>query len=276
MLIDPSSPTGVPNPGHFLHQIGVTGDYAAYNRLFEFLGQDEIDERLKRRDFGTTRILTRLGTRHDPAEDDRCSNPVSIYVHDTLTYQRDEVCGTVVHAGARNTHRNKFALSDQVRFLTTLMFPESVPDSMEFCLPQEGYRLIYQALAVLPRESRFPLHDRIKRADGYRKFFMVGDSQATLPGHIRIFNMSGDADGRMTDCAYLVDFMHQIEFIIAATLHVGPSGSGPGELAVAGREIGRPFFAQLAQAAYTFELQRERRFKPDLSDLQNALKNPQQ
>jgi hypothetical protein len=105
---------------------------------------------------------------------------------------------------------------------------------------------------------------------------MVGDSQATLPGHIRIFNMSGDADGRMTDCAYLVDFMHQIEFIIAATVQPGTSESGPEELEDVGREIGRPFFAQLAQAVYAYELERERRFRPDLSDLHNMLNGPQQ
>jgi hypothetical protein len=272
MLFDPTSPSGMPTPSHFIQQIGAFADDHAYNRLYEFLGQDDIRARLQRVHLSGTRIVERLGPQKHTAEDNRYTNPVSVYVHDTLVYQRDEIGGSVVSPG--NGKRNHFPLADQVQFLLTLMLPESVHDSLEFCLSEQDYRLAYQALSGLPHERHIP-YDTTEWFDGSRKFFIIGDSEAVMPAHVWIFNMSGYAGGQMTDCAYIVDFMHQIEFIIAATVNVSTPMTDPEALSVACNEIGRPFFTQLGKAVYAFELQRRRRFKPLLTDLQNTLIDPQ-
>lgn len=41
-----------------------------------------------------------------------------------------------------------------------------------------------------------------------------------IPKHIKIYNKVGYAYGYLTDCAYIKDTKHEIEYILSATIHV--------------------------------------------------------
>ena len=56
----PSSENGVPNIAHYIKQIFLVSDNDAFNRLYEFLGQEEIQKRLKKKGFEDAVIRHRL------------------------------------------------------------------------------------------------------------------------------------------------------------------------------------------------------------------------
>ena len=121
-------------------------------------------------------------------------------------------------------------------------------------------------MAMLPRESDYPQYDPKQYYDSYAKFFMFGDSKAPIPEKIRIFNKVGLAYGYLTDNAYIVDFEHNIEFLLTATILVNRNeifNDGNYEY----NEVGLPFLAELGRGLYDYELTRNRMCTPDLSTL---------
>ncbi len=70
-----------------------------------------------------------------------------------------------------------------------------------------------------------------------------------------IFNKVGDAYGYLTDVAYVMDTKNNIEFMVAATIHVNGNGvfnDGVYEYA----SKGFPFFKDLGNLIYAVELKR--------------------
>ena len=79
MVVDSSSPSGYPQVAHFVEQIFSVSDNEAYNRLYEFLGQDYINEQLKEKGiFKDSRIRTRVGISGFDTEANKYTNPISI------------------------------------------------------------------------------------------------------------------------------------------------------------------------------------------------------
>lgn len=291
MLVDSSAENGLPSVSHFIHQIFLVSDNDAFNRLYEFLGQEEIHTRLRRHGLQNTRILHRLNAPEFTVQDNRYTNPVSFFHADTLIYQQPErvaseyidpvqikdqykgkayidKTGILVPEPFDFSYRNFYPLAEQVQILKAIMFPESLPERAQFCIDPDDYAFLHKEMSMLPRESSFPVYDTSHYSDGYVKFFMFGDVDTRVPPHIRIFNKVGWAYGYMTDCAYIVDFKNNIEFILAATLLVNADQIFNDEK-YEFEEVGIPFLAELGRAVYQYELQRSRKHTPDLSSLKS-------
>jgi hypothetical protein len=144
------------------------------------------------------------------------------------------------------------------------MFPDIYPDSLRFALGDDDYEFLWREMSALPRESAYPEYSPGDFYDSYMKLFMYGDSKAPIPENIRIFNTVGWAYGYLTECAYIVDFENNIEFILAATVHVNANNTyNDGEYEE--DETGIPFLAELGRQFYNYELTRSRTNIPDLS-----------
>jgi len=85
-----------------------------------------------------------------------------------------------------------------------------------------------------------------------------------MPEQVRVFNKVGWAYGFLTDISYIVDFKNSIEFMLTATLYVNSDGVLNDDK-YDYDSIGYPFMYQLGQTIYNYELQRDRKYKPDLS-----------
>ncbi len=120
-------------------------------------------------------------------------------------------------------------------------------------------------MSMLPRESRFPGYDSSEYYDSYVKYFMFGDSKEKIPENIRIFNKVGMAYGFLTDVAYIVDFKNNVEFMLSAVIHVN-NNEIYNDDNYEYDEIGIPFLAELGRIIYNFELKRERKHIPDLTE----------
>jgi hypothetical protein len=85
-----------------------------------------------------------------------------------------------------------------------------------------------------------------------------------MPENIRIFNKVGWAYGFLTDASYVADFSNNVEFMLSASIYANSDGILNDDK-YDFENLAHPFFYQLGQAIYQYELTRKRSFKPDLS-----------
>ena len=283
VLSDSTSANKQATIAHYIRKIFTVSDNDAYNRLYEFLGQEALNEALQAKGFDHTRILHRLSAPSYDLEANRHTNPISFYHDSTLLYHQGEVysqaiCNFELQSEVRGVayqkgdeiinepfdfrQKNYISLQDLHDMLKVVLFPESVSEKQRFDLTSDDYEFLYRNMSMLPRESDFPQYEE---PDNYGKFFIYGDQEnVKIPDHIRIFNKVGWAYGYLTDVSYIVDYQANIEFMLAATIHVNANqiyNDGVYEY----EEIGLPFFGNLGRLIYAHELQRKRAHTPNLS-----------
>jgi hypothetical protein len=281
---DTTAEDGLPSVAHYSRKILLVSDNDAFNRLYEFIGQEEFNEAMKAKGFLNTRITHRLESALS-LEENRYTNPIrfekeGVVLHrqagaySPQTYTSPEPIrkgkgfmrgGKLVEEPFDFTEKNAFALADQHQLLRALFFPESVPAERRFNLTEDDYRFVYQYMSQLPIETSYPEDYGEKYYDSYCKFFIYGDSQRRMPRHIRIFNKVGDAYGYLLDNAYIVDFERGIEFMLTAVIHCNQNGIFNDDT-YEYETVGFPFMANLGKLIFEHELQRKRRKeRPDLN-----------
>ena len=108
---DPTSEDGRPNIEHYIKKIFLVSDNDAYNRLYEFLGQEYINERLHQKGYKDAQLLHRLQTSLTPDEH-RHTNPVNFYdTSGKLLYQKPALYNQQIYE-ARNTKLGKGYISN--------------------------------------------------------------------------------------------------------------------------------------------------------------------
>lgn len=289
---DESSPGGLPSIGHYIRKILLVSDNDAFNRLYEFIGQQELNESLRNRRYHDTRIVHRLETALSKAQN-QWTNPVTFVNGDEVIYTQSDQRSQVDFYGRQPellgvaemvdgerldrpkdfSEKNAYPLLDQHTLMTNLVFPEVAKPNRRFNLSEDDYRFIYRYMSMYPRESNIEAYeDTDKYPDGYVKFLMYGGAEKTIPSNIRIFNKVGDAYGFLTDAAYIVDFDNKVEFLLSATIFTNENLTF-NDNNYEYDEIGLPFLRHLGQAIYQVELNRERQFEPDLSRFQFPERN---
>src|SRR5690606_23050871 len=86
-LHDPTAANGLPSIGHYIRKVLLVSDNDAFNRLYEFVGQSEINEALHSKGFEGTRILHRLDLVMD-VESNRYTNPVRFVDGESTVYEQ--------------------------------------------------------------------------------------------------------------------------------------------------------------------------------------------
>jgi hypothetical protein len=284
-IYDSTAPNNIPTIAHYIKKIFLVSDNDAHNRLYEFVGQDYLNNTLSFRGFPHTKIVHRLSTPNYTPEDNKYTNPVKLFKDDTLIYDQPERYGLggptlsltstlkgvafkrgeeIVNQPFDFSTKNFISIPDLHNMLKAVIFAEYTPQANGFNLTEEDYSFLYKYMSMRPRESQSPKYNAKKYYDSYGKFFMYGDTKENMPDHIRIFNKVGWAYGYLTDCAYIVDFKNNVEFLVTATIHVNENQTyNDGEYEY--EEIGLPFFSNLGKVLYDYELNRKRENAPDLS-----------
>jgi len=289
MSLDSSSSTGYPQVAHFIEQIFSVSDNDAYNRLYEFLGQDYINGELRSKGiFKDSRIRTRVGISGFDTEANKYTNPVRI-LNDLgkVLYEQDEYYAlyddfkevdgmlrpegyydhdldSVIQAPFDMRSKNFITLTDLEASLQRIVFPEFFAEDQRFNLTNADYDFLYKVMPMTPLDFEYHKGHGEEYYDSYVKFFWDGNNKALIPDNIRIFNKVGWAYGTLTDCSYIIDTENEIEFFLTATILVNKNriyNDGVYEY----EEIGLPFLSELGQAAYQYELKRKRPRRPDLT-----------
>jgi hypothetical protein len=286
---DPTAPNGKPSIAHDVRQIFAVSDNLAYNHFFEFLGRDYINQTLQQKGYSRTGIVHRFNY---PGRDNRYSSPIAFYdptvgifkegekfaertwanpQHSTLKGKGyHNAADSLVNQPFEMGKKNWFALTDMEKMLRAVIFPEAVPPANRFNLSDEDYRFVWHYMGIFPRECDYPKYDSTYY-DGYVKFFLFGDSKAQQDGSVRVFNKVGEAYGTLTDVAYIVDFEHDVEFILAATILCNSDGIFNDDRYDYDR-VGFPFLAKLGREVLQYEQKRKRGTKPDLARFREALR----
>lgn len=284
---DSTAPNGLPSVAHYAKKILLVSDNDAYNRLYEFVGQCDMNERLYAKGYRNLRIVHRLSVPLT-TDQNRRTNPVRFLdsVGRVLHQQAGKTCeqtpradstirrgvGYMVRGRAGDslvrqpfdfTEKNFFALDDQQEILKAVLFPDEVSARRRFNLTPADYRFLYQYLSQLPRETTYPRYDSTYY-DSYCKFLFTGDQKTIFPRNIRIFNKVGDAYGYLIDNAYIVDFEKDIEFMLSAVIYVNADGVFNDDK-YEYDAIGLPFMGNLGRVIYDYEAKRKRPNRPDLN-----------
>lgn len=288
--IDVSASDSMPSIGHYIKKILLVSDNDAFNRLYEWVGQEFFNKNLWLKGMPKLRIAHRLSMPLSKNEN-RWTNGISFLRHnktgfDTI-WQQPEVYSALdlkadssillgkgfysrnmlVNQGFDFTHKNYFPLDEQQQLLRGIIFPDAASKQARFDLTKEDYDFLYKYMSMSPLESkspRYPDADSAGAWDSYCKFFMFGDNKKPMPKNIRIFNKVGDAYGFLIDNAYIVDFDKDIEFFISAVIYCN-SDEIFNDDKYDYEKVGFPFLSNLGNLIYDFEIKRKRARKPDLS-----------
>ena len=282
MYEDSTSETGFPSMGHFIKKVFLISDNVAYNRMYEFLGQQTINRRLHAMGYPDLRIIRRFvrmnedQNRHTNAlrfvtpEGKLLYQQLPAFNKDAFNFSHINKMGNAHYANDSLiqepidfTKANNVTVYHLQQILQAALFPEFVEEKKRFALSQNDYTFLHRYLSQYPSETDYPKYDSTVYFDSYVKFFFK-DGGKNLPPYIRVFNKVGWAYGCMTDVADIVDFKNRIEFMLTLTLYVNSDGVMNDDK-YDYDTIGLPFFYKLGQVFYRYELNRKRKFIPDLS-----------
>jgi hypothetical protein len=280
---DSSAENGLPSVAHYVKKIFLVSDNDAYNRLYEFLGQKHMNDRLHEMGYSDMRITRRF----IPLSQDqnRHTNAVRFVKNGELVYSQPPGYNTdsfdfsqivLIGKGYYNreeklvnepmsfTTHNRAPLKDLREILQSVLFPETVSKKKRFKLTDEDYRFLHQYMSQYPSESSYPPYDTSKYFDSYTKFFLFRAGKKTIPDHVRIFNKTGWSYGFLTDVAYIVDFENKVEFMLSGVIYTN-SDEILNDDKYEYEQIGYPFFQEVGDIIYNHELKRKRKHQPDLS-----------
>jgi hypothetical protein len=283
---DSSAANYLPSVAHYVKKIFLVSDNDAYNRLYEFVGQQRLNERLWQMGYTDTRITRRFVAMNE--DENRHTNPIRFMQGDSLLfsqlagfspvpfnfkkkifvgrahYNRQD---SLIHAPFDFTTHNNFPLEDMQQVLQAALFPDAVPAEKRFGLQPDDYRFLHRYMSELPSESDYPHYDTTEFFDSYTKFFMFKAWRSKIPPYIRVFNKTGWSYGFLTDVAYIVDFKNKVEFMVSGNIYVNSDGVLNDDK-YEYEETGYPFFKEVGNIIYQYELNRKRKHVPDLSAFQ--------
>lgn len=277
---DSSSQNFLPSISHYIKKILLVSDNDAYNRLYELLGQDYINQKLKEKGLNNTIINHRLSLVLSP-EENRHFNPIQ-FLHsdgDTL-FQIPARETTSVYKNIANpklaeayqsgeelilepldfTFKNRFSISDFHGVIQRIVFPELFAENQRFHLSDSDREFILKYMSLYPKQSNYPAYDSLEFYDSFSKFYKFGTRKAAIPSNFKIYNKTGQAYGHLLDGSYFVDEKEGVEFFVTAVIYVNKNKT-LNDNQYEYDEIGFPFFEELGSYLYELELQRKKNKK---------------
>lgn len=278
---DPTTPDGRPTIAQYIRKILLVSDNDAFNRLYEFLGQEYINNTLRRMGYDSVQIVHRLNIVLNE-EANRRTNSVRFYdgsarllykqaaVRSNLAYQqRRTFLGNGYYSGGKLveqpfdfSRKNRLPLDDLHAILKSILFPEAVPARRRFNLTADDYQFLYRYMSMRPGESDFPYYDSSYNG-AYSKLLLYG-GEGDIGKDLRIFNKEGDAYGFLTDAAYIINPAAGVEFLLSATISCNSDGIYNDDR-YDYKTVGLPFMKHLGEVLYDYDSKRPRKHIPDLS-----------
>ena len=284
MYSDSSSPNQKPSIAHLIKRAFLISENDPYNRMYQFIGQGEINRKLHQKGYRTTRIIRQFmgyteeqnrhtnGIRFIDEKGNDIYTEAPKYNTDSFHFGPPVLIGNahwnsndeVVNAPFDFTKHNNISLEDLRKMLQAIIFPASVSSQHRFNISEEDRLFLLQYLSQYPSETNYPKYDTAHFYDSYVKFFFQ-DSTHAMPKNIRVFNKVGWAYGFLTDVSYVLDTKHNIDYMLSATVYVNSDGV-VNDSKYDEETVGFPFLKQIGNAFYQYELERKRAHKPLLKN----------
>ena len=288
---NPYSINGTQNIEQAVKEIFLVSDNNAANRLFEFVTPHTVHEQLAAKGYKDVYIRNRLELGRT-AKENRSTQAIDFYNEqgkkiyhqpaalnkDTLPYYNAFIGDGYINnqdsliKGPLNfSEKNRIYLSDLTHILKSVLFFDQTPPSQRFNLTTEDRKFLLHYMHTLPNESQYPTYDTANYWPSYCKFLYTGSEKGPFPSNVKIFNKVGDAYGFLLDIAYVMDPEKKIEFMLSAVIYCNSDGIINDSM-YDYDSVGYPFYKNLGQLIYNYELQRKKAFLPNFTPLLEAAK----
>ena len=282
MTNDSSAENSFPSIAHFIKRAFLISENDPYNRMYQFVGQQQTNKKLIEKGYTSIRITrqfmgyTEEQNRHTNGIEfiDKIGNtiysqapqyntdsfqfPSPILIGNAHINREDQLVATPFDF----TKHNNLSLEDMRKMIQAVVFPNSVEKRNRFNISEEDRLFLLQYMSQYPSETNYPKYDSELFYDSYVKFFF-SDSSHKIPSHIRVFNKVGWAYGFMTDVSYVIDTKNNIDYMLSATIYVNSDGV-VNDSKYDEETVGFPFFDKIGRAIYAYELSRSHKHKPVL------------
>jgi Beta-lactamase enzyme family len=252
---------------HQLRKLFLVSDNPAYNRLYELLGQDDLNQRSLRAGLSSVRLSHRLSEGRTP-EQNRLTPRVDISLPEgvlSLPERRGSLDlavpdmpglsvgsaymrGSSVRVDTPMHFADKSAVSllDLHRALILLARPDADLGLPGFRLSQMTRESLLSVMREYPANSENPRYDRATYPDDYTKFFLPGLTRVVPQAELRIANKVGQAYGFTIDNALVEHIPTSRAFVLSCVLYTNADGV-LNDNAYEYDEIAFPFLADLAE-----------------------------
>jgi hypothetical protein len=285
---DSSSNNGFPTLENYIKKMFLVSDNASCARVYEYAGYDYLQKKLAELNYKDVRLFNRLDSQCQ-GDTSKITPPI-YFLNDAkdtifkqpLTFASLKLTHPIKNSAVGNFHLNAngklakgpknfsnhnfFHPADLHKLMQELVFNNYALDSNKLPISNDSRHFMIKQLGLYPRESDYPKYDKKSFYDSYKKYFLYGSSVATInQDSIRVINIVGRAYGFLIDCAYIIDFKNNIEFLLTACIYVNKSNKvGKGKYEY--DSIGLPFLKDLGWCMYNYERMREKKVMPDLNE----------
>lgn len=284
MYADSSSKNKKPSIANFIKRAFLISENDPYNRMYQFVGQGDINRKLQQKGYGSTRITRQFmgytedqnrhtnGIRFVDENNNLLFQQAPQYNTDSFQFGAPILIGNahwnsndeLIQGPFDFTKHNNISLEDMQKMLQAIIFPTSLPAKSRFNISEEDRLFLLQFLSQYPSETNYPKYDTKHFYDSYVKFFFQ-DSTHGMPKNIRVFNKVGWAYGFLTDVSYVLDTVNNIDYMLSATVYVNSDGV-VNDSKYDEATVGFPYLKQIGNAFYEYELKRKRNNHPVLKN----------
>ena len=242
-----------------IFKILTISDNQASNRLFEFLGQDYINEKLKDKGFENSRIVHRLSA---PDSENLNTKRVLFFTYDSTLVFRSinkklnglklkntvtgrgyyDRSGNLINDAMDFSEKNYISINDLHNMTKRLFYPENFTEKERFNISKDQFELVKKAMSSAPSELNF---DTNKYSDNYFNFFLREDEKTnSIKEKLKIYNKGGTAYGQLTETALIISKNNSL--ILTATMNVNKNQYLNDDI-YEYDSIGIPFFSSISR-----------------------------
>ena len=269
-----------------IKEIFLVSDNNAANRLFEFIGQENIHAKLAEKGYKDAYIRNRLELGRTQ-EESRQTQAIDVFddagkniYHINAQYNKQPLPNynaylgkgylnnndSLINAPLDFSVKNRIYLNDLHHILQSVIFYDQTPKAQQFNLTASDRQFLLKWMHTLPTESQYPTYDTAEYWPAYCKFMFMGAEKRPIPSNIKIFNKVGDAYGFLLDISYIVDTVNKVEFMLSGVIYCNKDGI-LNDSKYDYETVGYPFYKHIGRLIYDYELKRKKEFLPNFDNI---------
>jgi hypothetical protein len=251
---------------HEIRKLCLVSDDGAFNRLYELVGQKELNERMQDKGLKSVRVLHRLSSPRTESESlklpridfvagekivtvpERTSDwkPDPLRVKGVKVGKAQMLDGKLVDGPMDFSRKNAISLVDLQNALVMVARRDVALETKPFELTDAQLELLLSAMREYPSESANPHYAKDQYPLSFGKYLLPGLTRIAPKDAWRIYNKSGRAYGFTIENAYVVDAKNQKSFFVTAALYTNKDGiQNDGKYDY--EEVADPFLADLGE-----------------------------
>ncbi|HBX53309.1 MAG: hypothetical protein A2275_12640 [Bacteroidetes bacterium RIFOXYA12_FULL_35_11] len=268
----------IPTIENYILKALVLSDNESYNRIYDFIGQRYLNQRLWELGYSNARIVNKFIS--CDSLDNSCTNGFVFFNkdNDTLFSQLPEYNSinfsppfhdmkigkqfkqgkTILDEPHDFSSANSMPLSYTHDMLIRLIYPQLYKQEEQFCIKEKDREFLKKCLSAKPSETEIPkFQNKEKYWNTYTNYLYYGwDKKAIINENIKIYNIVGLSYGFSVDCAYITDTTKGVEFFLSTVIYTNEDeilNNDKYEY----KTVAMPFLKNLGRLIYNYELSRD-------------------